>query len=271
MKNFKLLTCFFSCAFVATYFCGCQDDDNFENSETNNNMTNSRPETTGKLLMEIKKQNGEHYVLNYDDNRLLKTASVGPDSLEFEWLDSEIYIRSYDKYTKAFRTKTRIILNNGIIVSNPWGSGEEPINLYYDDNNRLTEIEVYDGSKHIWSWENGNITTYTKYYTNYYTHKNDTITRTYTYYPNLINKHPTIETWLLQFNAYSNISSSQLLLLAHPNLTGTYNKNLLKSFDEYTYTYELDSEGYPIVIKETFNNPYGNNYNSTYTYTLIWQ
>ena len=267
MKNFKLLACFCTCAFVATYFCGCQNDDDLENSETNNNITNSKPETTGKLLMELKGSNG-YFVFNYDDNRLLKTASVGPDSLEFEWLDSEICIRSYNRNTKKFFNSTKIILNNGIIVSNPWGS--DTTYLYYDNNAHLTELQINDGYKNLWLWENDNITTFMRRQTNYETSKHDTTIYTCTYHPDLINRHPTIETWLLGFNSFSNISSSRLLLLAHPNLIGTYNKNLLKSFRNYTYTYELDSEGYPIVITETFHHP-TSDYSMTTKNTLIWQ
>lgn len=62
--------------------------------------------------------------------------------------------------------------------------------------------------------------------------------------------------------------------MAHPNLLGTTNKNLLKnvtSSNGWTenYSYEIDSEGYPTKIIVTETDKYDSSYSSTYT--LIWQ
>lgn len=79
---------------------------------------------------------------------------------------------------------------------------------------------------------------------------------------------------LLRLYHICGIEYADLLLMAHPNLLGTTNKNLLKSVtssDGWTenYSYEIDKEGYPTKIIVTETNEYGSSYNDTYT--LIWQ
>lgn len=63
--------------------------------------------------------------------------------------------------------------------------------------------------------------------------------------------------------------------MAHPTLFGLSNKNLLKSVtrnDGYTYsfTYELDSDGYPIKITETEKKNEHDSANPE-VYTLTWE
>lgn len=120
----------------------------------------------------------------------------------------------------------------------------------------------------MWSWGNDNISKFSYY------DGRETITCTCTYYADKENKHSTIDINALRLYYICGIECADLLLMAHPNLLGTTNKNLLKSVtssDGWTenYSYEIDKEGYPTKIIVTETDKYDSSYSSTYT--LIWQ
>ena len=95
---------------------------------------------------------------------------------------------------------------------------------------------------------------------------------TYTYYTDKVNKHSSIDIEDLRLYDAIPVEYGNLLLMAHPNLLGTSNKNLIKSVTRtgtsndytYNYTYELDSDGYPTKITEKSDV-------RTTVYTLTWE
>ena len=239
-------------------FASCSSSDDGEPSNKEN--------TSGKLLIKMKCEDGysEPKLFFYNNNRQLIKVTEGNSNATFTWDDNQITV-SY--HHGQYRNETATLyLKNGIITSiqetNSFNS--YITSLTYDNNNHLIGYRNNLDSEETWTWSNGNVIS------NSYSIVNAT------YYTDKANKHTLININDLNFDYIVNSTCCMWLLEAHPYLIGTPYKNLLKSTTSnssghaYDYTYELDSDGYPIKIIQTENNSYGFTPLS-YTYTLTWE
>lgn len=209
-------------------------------------LIRSYQEKCAKLQVEL-----NHYtideVMDYLDGEHQKQQTIDFIKFSREWIASTT-IKGAPNYT----------------TSTVWDKETET--LTYDNNKHL--IKISGDKTCMWSWGNDNISKFSYY------DGRETITCTCTYYADKENKHSIIDINALRLYHICGIEYADLLLMAHPNLLGTTNKNLLKSVtssDGWTenYSYEIDKEGYPTKIIVTETNEYGSSYNDTYT--LIWQ
>lgn len=252
-KDFQQWMCRIGMALLAVVVsmglasCGNDDDDNGGGSLAK-----------GKRLVSIAEI--EHYTtettFTYDADGKLVKATNGNTTDEFAWGENSINITEH--YSRYEDDKTFVSLANNKISSYIAGSGEDGSCTY--SGNKL--VKVRHGE---YTWENGNIT---KFKTG------DDDTYTCTYYTDKVNKHPIVDIEALRlYYAIGGLEyGDEWLLVAHPSLIGTTNKNLLKSVvgnDGWTrsYEYELDKDGYPTKIVETYGYP---NDNKT-TYIITWE
>ena len=254
MRTFRLIGMALLAVVMCVNFASCSDD------EEENNAGGTV--VSGKLLRVIAKNNSNDYLFSYNEKKQLISATLGGDKINVKWSDSYIIVETIS--TSFEEEPANFIIKNGIITSTVWDRGIET--LTYDNNKHL--IKISEDKTCMWSWENDNISKFS------YNDANETITTTCTYYADKENNHSVIDINALRLYYICGIEYADLLLMAHPNLLGTTNKNLLKSVtssDGWTenYSYEIDKEGYPTKIIVTETDKYDNSYSSTYT--LIWQ
>lgn len=255
MKTFRFLGIALIAILVSVNFTACSSD----NEEENNG---GGTVVSDKVLRSITEDDSDSYLFSYNEKKQLISAAVDRDKINVKWSDSDIIVETISPYFEE--EPADFIIKNGIITSTVCDGGIE--SLTYDNNKHLTKIS---GDRTcMWSWENGNISKFS------YNDAGETISCTCTYYTDKENKHSTIDINALKLYYICGIEWADLLLMAHPNLLGTTNKNLLKSVtssDGWTenYSYEIDSEGYPTKIIVTETDKYDSSYSSTYT--LIWQ
>ena len=277
MKTFR----FFGMALMAVLMCvnftacGGGDDDepsynngnSMNNGNSNSNGSNSNEENKSenenkpitKLLSSMVAY-GVKYNFSYNDKKQLVSLDVEtdwPSRKEFEWSDSQILITDVEsgRYTH-YQLKDGVITS---IIKDP-GDDELTYNLTYDNEKHL--LKAYSAEEHTmeYEWTNGNINSF---------YDCDDLERTYIYDEEKENKHPVIDIDALVYHDFLK-SSGDYLLMAHPNLLGNHNKNLIKSltmdpdsdYEEiWNYTYEFDSDGYPTKIMV----------NGEIKYILLWE
>ncbi len=259
MKTFRLIGMALIAIVMSVNFTSCSSDDDEENNIV-----------SGKLLRSITRKRNDNYQFNYNEKeqfnynekKQLISATTYDDKITVKWSDSDIIVETTSPHFEE--EPEDFIIKNGVITSTI--SDNKTNTLSYDSNKHLIKLSGYMNCS--WIWENGNISKFS--------HDNGETISSYTctYYTDKENKHSTIDINALRLYYISGIGEGELLLMAHPNLLGTTNKNLLKSVTRNdgwsrNYTYEFDSEGYPIKIIETITDNYGSN-DST-TYMLIWQ
>ncbi len=241
---------------------------NFASCSSDNEEENNAGGTivSGKLLRSMATDDNHNYLFSYNEKKQLISATLDKDKITVKWSDSDINVETTSSHLEE--EPEDFIIKNGIITS--MIGDNETNTLSYDSNKHLIKVSGYNirGYNYCssWVWENGNISKFSR--------NNNGETYTCTYYTDKENKHSTIDIDALRLYDISGIGCGDLLLIAHPNLLGTTNKNLLKSVTRNdgwsrNYTYEVDSEGYPIKIIETETDNYGRNYSTTCM--LIWQ
>ena len=254
MRISRLLGMAIAAIILCVGFASCSSDDNGEEDNGGGTVT------TGKLLRSMTKKDGHSTYTStfiYNANKQLTSATSGYDGerINATWSDNSIIVETIASWKEEPATFS---LEKGIVISTITGSDAET--LTYDSSNHLTKISGYTNC--TWSWTNGNISQFS------YLDNGETLTYICTYYTDKENKHPIVDIDALRLYYVCGIEWGDLLLKAHPNLLGTTNKNLLKSVTRNdgwsrSYTYEVDSEGYPTKIVETDGGDT--------TYTLIWQ
>ncbi|MBS6966056.1 hypothetical protein [Bacteroides sp.] len=254
MKTFRLIGMALLAVVMCVNFASCSDDED----ENNDGGT----VVSGKLLRSMSEDDNNNYLFSYNEKKQLISATLGEDKINVKWSDSDIIVETIS--TSFKEEPANFIIKNGIITSTV--GDKETETLTYDNNKHL--IKISGDKTCMWSWENDNISKFS------YNDAKETSTLSCTYYADKENKHSTIDINALRLYFICGIEYVDLLLMAHPNLLGTTNKNLLKSVtssDGWTenYSYEIDKEGYPTKIIVTETDKYDNSYSSTYT--LIWQ
>lgn len=242
---------------VCVSFASCSSDDEDENNG-GGGFTNSK-----KLISISKDSDDESATTNFiygEDGKLIHTAYVVDE--DFERYVTIDYTWNYNTITAIYKkgngyeTNYTIRLQDGkISTSNNHGHIMQAVTTYSE--NYLKGITGYYAEKY--TWENGNITKLNDYDCTYYSDK--------------INKHCTIEV----FDLFLGRAATGLddLVMAHPDLVGISNKNLLKSRKNSriatTYSYELDKDGYPtkISVTDTYTED-GHSTITTIVYTLNW-
>lgn len=226
--------------------CSSDDDDNGGNI------------TSGKKLLQITCSGYDTRTFLYGGDGKLVRASIGDHYIKISWNGNNITT------TENFGDppSTTVLKDNKIISST--GYGKTTITTYTGNNVKTTDDDK------TYTWKDGNITKVVD--TDGY--DGETLTLTCTYYTDKVNKHPIVDfDALLLYDAIQAEYSSELLM-AHPNLLGATNKNLLKSVtssdgESISFTYELDNEGYPTKITEITKRTSGDS--ETRTYNLSWE
>ncbi|WP_455674531.1 hypothetical protein [Phocaeicola sp.] len=261
MKTLRFIGMAIIAVIVSVNFAACSSDDD---EEDNGGGT----VVSGKLLKSITKKT-EHSTytstFTYNDKKQLISASNGyGESINITWSESSITVETVADWKEEPAT---FLLKNGIITS---VIGNYSYTLTYN-NKQLTKAYGGPEDDFAWEWANGNIKKFIS------KDGSDEETLTCTYYTDKENKHSIIDINALDLDDIAGIELGDLLLIAHPNLLGTTNKNLLKGTehndgDKTSYTYELDNEGYPVRIVETYTKSYGGSSSTeTETYILTWQ
>lgn len=252
MKQFRFLVMAMVAMIMSIGFVACSSSDDDENG--------GGSITSGKKLISI---NYDAETINFvygEDGKLDQTTYIDKyndsysGSINYSWNGNTIIAtRKENGRTSSYTIK----LQDGKIATTNTNAGFNQAVTY--EGNYIKEINGYHSAKY--TWENGNITNIDD---------NDII---FTYYTDKVNKHSTIDVSALQLDRASFCLND--LIMAHPNLVGTSNKNLLKSvtwayyigsYDDYitNYSYELDKDGYPTKITET-------KVSGTTVYTLTWK
>ena len=254
MKQFKFLAMAIFAMIMSIGFVACSSDDD------DNNGGGSI--TSGKKLMSISADDGATASFVYGEdgklNKALRKEGDKPDYIDVAWNGNSITITTHASWKKNPCT---ITLKDGKISTADDG---ESIQLTSYSGNFLAKTTGDCDKKYF--WKDGNITKVIE----------DEMVYTYTYYTDKVNKHSSIDIEDLGLCEAIPAESGNLLLMAHPNLLGTGNKNLIKSVTctgtyngytynyTYNYTYELDSDGYPTKITEKSDT-------ETLVYTLTWE
>lgn len=238
MKHLHQLSMALLAILTAMNFAACSDDDNNEGGQGGDT-----PGTSGKQLVWFREggSNSDDIVdMHYGKDGWLNTAYSN-----FGHEDDIMYRYESDggKYT---------------IATSYWSDGG--INYEYTFDNLLRRIDgepcEYDAEGHLTScgdytfvWEGGNIVRCDDGY--------DTVE--YTYYTDMENKSPVYPDPLAE-------TLEDFFIQAHPQLLGTWSKNLVKtmtsSYDGETITWEytLDSDGYVTSVKQTDRDDYSYEY-----------
>lgn len=267
MKTFRLLGMALLAVVMCVNFASCSSDDDEE--ENNGGST----AVSGKLLLKMTGYWSDNTLqFSYNEKRQLTSVSITPREnnfntetrLDIEWLNSKVLVKTSDR---SFEEEAYLTIDKGIVTRadvREDGGDFWTNTLTYDKDNHL--IKTNDGES--WSWENGNVVKFTRY-DNYGVKIKSS---TFTYYTDKENKHPVMDIDWVDFSYAVPSEMGDLLFLVYPKLLGTPNKNLLKSVTTVydggkptqttNFTYEFDSDGYPIKVILNGNN---NHY-----YTMIW-
>lgn len=252
MKQFRLLGMAVAALVLSIGFVACSSSDD----DDDNNKT-----TVEKKLMSISEDDGEDEssITNFvygTDGKLIKTT--GKYNVNFSWNGNTIILTSQGEEPDT------ITLKDGKIFS---------ANTVYTGNCISKFLNTYGNTE--FTWQEGNIIQTVE--EDLPTH--DCFYYTSTYYTDKINKHPIFDFEGLRLTNIFSSDYGDLLLMAHPELLGTSNKNLIKSVTEtnkehsYTdttnYTYEFDADGYPTKITETEVD--SDDEPSITVYTLTWK
>lgn len=235
-----------------------------QNSSDDDNYNDGGSITSGKKLVRI---SSEYETINFtygEDGKLTRASrNVNGNSeyINLDWSGNTITLTTHARWEENPCT---ITLDNGKISKAT--DGEETYKAAYSGN-YLSQITGYNINKY--TWENGNIVKYKV------DNEGDIYNYTCTYYTDMPNKHSVFDVDAQRFDDAILAEYGNLLIMAHPTLFGLSNKNLLKSVtrnDGYTYsfTYELDSDGYPIKITETEKKNEHDSANPE-VYTLTWE
>ncbi|MEY8685224.1 DUF4595 domain-containing protein [Bacteroides sp. AN502(2024)] len=274
MKVFRLIG--MALLALCMNFASCSNDDDENNA--------GGTVVSGKLLLRMTTTDSGNrpFQFNYNEKRQLTSIPVTPwdEKLDIEWLNSKVLaktVRTSDNSSleEAYFTidKEKGVVTHTDVMWVGDYRGLQTTTLTYDKDNHL--IKTSGAHKCTWSWENGNVVKFTLY-------SNDGVTIdhtcTFTYHTDKENKHPVMDIEWVGFYYTSTTEMADKLFVVHPYLLGTPNKNLLKSVTRTDYchnpkrewttsfTYEFDSDGYPIkVIRNSDDSKYGNE-----TYTLMW-
>lgn len=265
MKTFRLLGMALLAVVMCVNFASCSSDDDDE--ENNGGST----AVSGKLLLKMTGYWSDTTLqFSYNEKRQLTSVSVTPwgSKLDIEWLNSKVLVKTSDR---SFEEEAYLTIDKGIVTRadvREDGGDFWTNTLTYDKDNHL--IKASDGDNCTWSWKNGNVVKFTRYYDDGAEIKSST----FTYYTDKENKHPVMDIDWVDFGRAVPSEMGELLFLVYPKLLGTLNKNLLKSVTTVypnggeptqttNFTYEFDSEGYPTKIIIQYE--YGSE-----SYTLIW-
>lgn len=240
MKTLRLI----GMALFAVLMCA-----NFVSCSSNDDDPTNENESTQKLISSLITPEGDTFMFTYNEKKqLISVVESGENNkIEFEWSDTQIKATPTNKYENS---SVVYQLNNGVITS------VQDNKVTYDKDKHLVSVN----NNNTWTWSNENIS---KFVHEYDHRKPDTYT--YSYYTDKENKHPIIDVRSARLYYVGALEYDELLFMAHPSLLGKSNKNLIKSRTEGNsakeYTYELDSNGYPLNIKE----------NGETTYTITWK
>lgn len=259
MKQFKFLAMAIFAMIMSIGFVACSSSDDDDNNG-GGSITN------GKKLVSISSEY-ETIKFTYGEDGKLIRASYGDsygdsEYINLDWSGNTITLTTHASWNENPCT---ITLDNGKISKAT--DGEETYKTTYSGN-YISQITGYNINKY--TWENGNIVKYEEV-----DDEGKTKYNTCTYYTDKPNKHSVFDVDALGFDDGILAEYGNLLIMAHPTLFGLSNKNLLKSVtrnDGYTYsfTYELDSDGYPIKISETEKKNEHDSANPK-VYTLTWE
>ena len=251
MKQFKFLAMAIFAMVMSIGFVACSSSDDDDNN-------GGGSITSGKKLMSISEDDGATASFVYGEdgklNKALRKVGDKTDYIDVAWNGNSITITTHASWKENPCT---ITLKDGKISTADDG---ESIQSTSYSGNFLAKTTGYYDKEYI--WENGYITKVT----------DGEMAYTYTYYTDKVNKHSSIDIEDLRLYDAIPVEYGNLLLMAHPNLLGTSNKNLIKSVTRtgtsndytYNYTYELDSDGYPTKITEKSDA-------RTTVYTLTWE
>ena len=230
MKTLRTLGMAFTAILMTMGFAACSDDDN-EGGQP------GTPGTSGKQLVWFREGGSDSddiVDMHYDNDGWLSTAysNLGRE-------DDIMYRYESDggKYT---------------IATSYWSDGGIACEFTFDNLLRRIDGEPceYDAEGHLTScgdytfvWEGGNIVRCDDGY--------DTVE--YTYYTDMENKSPVYPDPLAE-------TLEDFFIQAHPQLLGTWCKNLVKTEDRYgyvtTWEYTLDADGYVTAVKEPDSDTY---------------
>lgn len=266
MKQFRLLGMALLALIMSVGFVACSSSDDDNNGGGNNKGLHNN----GKKLISISSSYEDNALstINFvygEDGKLIKALEKNGDYgttryIDVVWTNNTITLTPHS----GWENPCTLTLNEGKITS---ADDSKHIQATIYSGNNISYTTGYNETKY--TWENGNIVKVE--------HRSDTYT--FTYYTDKINKHSVMDldayTLNLRLNDVIPTEYGKLILLAHPNLLGTSNKNLIKSFSlnghsKNIYTYELDKEGYPTKITETDNLSTRGSY-GTVVYVLTWE
>lgn len=256
MKQFKFLAMAFFAMVMSIGFVACSSDD--DNNDDGGSIT------SGKKLVSI---STKYETINFtygEDGKLARATRKnnveGTVYINLDWSGNTITLTTHGRRDENPCT---ITLDNGKISKTT--DGDETYKAAYSGN-YLSLITGYNINEY--TWKNGNIVKIKE------DNEGDIYNYTCTYYTDMPNKHSVFDVYALCFNDAILAEYGDLLIMAHPNLFGLNNKNLLKSVTDsegysLSYTYELDGDGYPIKITETEEKNYASS--SPDVYTLTWE
>ena len=222
-------------------FAACSDDDNNEGGQGSDT-----PGTSGKQLVWFREGGSDS-----DD---IVDMHYGSDG----WLSA-----SYSSFGREDDLMYRYESDGGkyTIVTSYWGDGYTECEYTFDNLLRRMDGEPceYDAEGHLIScgeytfvWEDGNIVRCESEHEG---------TMEYTYYTDRENKSPIDIDPLI--NA---LGGGDFFLMAHPQLLGTWCKNLVKTStynhdsNPVTWEYTLDSDDYVTGVKRTDRDHYSYEY-----------
>lgn len=252
MKQFKFLAMAIFAMVMSIGFVACSSSDDDNNGGISI--------TSGKKLMSVSSNYGTTIKFVYgEDGKLTRASRGNSEYISLDWSDNTITLTTHASWSENPCT---ITLDNGKISKAT--DGEETYKAAYSGN-YLSQITGYNINKY--TWENGNIVNYKEI--------SEGNTYNCTYYTDMPNKHSVFDVDALGFDDAILAEYGNLLIMAHPTLFGLNNKNLLKSVTDsegYTvsFTYELDSDGYPTKITETWKESQYDS-GSREVYTLTWE
>ena len=239
MKHLQKLSMAFLAILTVMNFAACSDDDNNEGGQGGN-----MPGTSGKQLVWFREGGSDS-----DD---IVDMHYGSDG----WLNT-----AYSSFGREDDIMYRYESDGGkyTIATSYWSDGD--IFCEYTFDNLLRRIDgescEYDAEGHLTScgeytfvWEGGNIVRCESEHEG---------TVEYTYYTNRENKSPVYPDPLAD-------TLEDFFFLSHPQLLGTWCKNLVKTStynhdsNPVTWEYTQDSDGYVTAVKRTDRDHYSYEY-----------
>ena len=242
MKHLQKLSMAFLAILMGMNFAACSDDDNNEGGQGGN-----APGTSGKQLVWFR-EGGAGEDEDYVD------MHYGEDG----WLTT-----SYSSFGSADDINYRYESDGGkyTLATSYWNDGGIGCEYTFDNLLRRMDDEPceYDAEGHLTScgeytfvWVGGNIVRSEGGYQG---------TVEYTYYTDRENKSPIDTDPLINV-----LGGTDFFLVAHPQLLGTWSKNLVKTMtssnggNPITWEYTLDSDGYVSGVKRTDRDYYSYEY-----------